>query len=104
MAALVMFDTHAVITRLEASGFSPKQAEGLVAEQVKFMDDGLATKRDLQDNKQELKQDIKDLRQELKQEINELRQEIKTLEMRLTIKLGAMMVVMIGVLAALKLV
>lgn len=69
----IVFDSHAFVKKLVAVGFTEKQAEVFAKEQVKLIEDGLATKRDL-----------------------------KELEMRVVIKLGAMMVALVGVLVALK--
>jgi phage host-nuclease inhibitor protein Gam len=46
----------------------------------------------------EMKAEIAELRAEMKAEIAELRQEMKSLENRLLIKLGALIVIMLGVL------
>ena len=71
MSALV-FDTHAFIKELTDAGMPEAQAEVLVRRQARLIDEQLATKRDL-----------------------------KELELRLTVRLGAMMVVAIGVVATL---
>jgi hypothetical protein len=81
-ASLTMIDTHASIKKLVAVGFTERQAEVLVEEHTRLADDQLATKQD----------------------IKGLKHDIKELELRMTIKMGGMMVVIIGVLAALKLV
>ena len=46
----------------------------------------------------EMKAEVAELRAEMKAEIAELRQEMKSLENRLLIKLGALIVIMLGVL------
>ena len=71
MSALV-FDTHAFIKELTDAGMPEAQAEVLVRRQARLIDEQLATKRDL-----------------------------KELELRLTVRLGAMMVVAVGVVATL---
>ena len=64
-----------------------------------------ATKRDIKDLEQATKRDIKDLGQATKRDIKDLEQatkrDLKDLELRLTVRLGSMMVVSIGVVAAL---
>ena len=71
MSTLV-FDTHAFVKELTDAGMPEAQAEVLVRRQARLIDEQLATKRDL-----------------------------KELELRLTVRLGAMMVVAIGVVATL---
>ena len=72
MSTLV-FDTHAFVKELTDAGMPEAQAEVLVRRQARLIDEQLATKRDL-----------------------------KELELRLTVRLGAMMVVAIGVVATLE--
>ena len=71
MAAL-MFDTLAFVKELIGAGMPEQQAETLARLQATLIDEKLATKRDL-----------------------------KELELRLTLRLGSVMVVFIGVVAAL---
>ncbi len=67
-----VFDTHASVKELTQAGMPEAQAEVLARSQATLIDEKLATKQDL-----------------------------KELELRLTIRLGSMMVVAIGVVAAL---
>jgi hypothetical protein len=96
--ALVMFDTYQFIQTLQASGFEQKQAEAVSSafrqaqEQVE-----LVTKHDLK----ELELTLKGEMQELKGEIQSMRTEIQAAEYRMTIKLGAMMVVAVSAMATL---
>ena len=71
MSTLV-FNTHAFVKELTQAGMPEKQAEVLARSQAMLIDEELATKQDL-----------------------------KELELRLTIRLGSMMVVAVGVVAAL---
>ena len=71
MSTLV-FNTHAFVKELTQAGMPEKQAEVLARSQAMLIDEKLATKQDL-----------------------------KELELRLTIRLGSMMVVAVGVVAAL---
>jgi hypothetical protein len=64
------FDTHAFVKRLTQAGMPEAQAEVLADSQTKLIDEKLATKQDL-----------------------------KELELRLTIRLGSMVVIAIGVVA-----
>ena len=66
------FDTHAFVKRLTQAGMPEAQAEVLADSQTKLIDEKLATKQDL-----------------------------KELESRLTIRLGSMVVIAIGVVATL---
>lgn len=79
----IAFDTHAFVKELTRVGMPEEQAEVLAQSQATLIDEKLATK-----------QDLKEL------EMN-LRREMKELELRLTIRLGSMMVVAVGVVAAL---
>lgn len=71
MSTLV-FDTHAFVKELTQAGMPEEQAEVLARSQAMLIDEKLATKQDL-----------------------------KELELRLTVRLGSMMVVAVGVVAAL---
>ena len=70
--ATIVFDTHAFVKELAEAGMPEKQAEVLARSQATLINETLFTKQDL-----------------------------KELELRLTIRLGSMMVVAIGVVAAL---
>ena len=48
------FDTHAFVKKLVASGFSEKQAEALAEEQADLVEQKLATKRDLREQKKDI--------------------------------------------------
>lgn len=71
MSTLV-FDTYAFVKELTQAGMPEEQAEVLARSQAMLINEKLATKQDL-----------------------------KELELRLTIRLGSMMVVAVGVVAAL---
>ena len=74
--AAIMFDTHAFVKELTGAGMPEPQAEVLARSQAQLIDEKLATKEDL-----------------------------KQLELRLTynltVRFGSMMVVGVGVMAAL---
>ena len=76
---IAAFDTHDFVKRLTGAGMPEAQAEILAREQARMVQERLATKQD----------------------IMELKREITMLEQRLTIKLGAMLVIGVTVLAAL---
>jgi uncharacterized protein YwgA len=60
-----------------------------------------AVKLDIENVRAELKRDIETLRTELKHDIVELRRDMKEQELRLTIKLGAMLAIAVGAVATL---
>lgn len=125
--AAVMFDTHAFVKELTEAGMPERQAELLARSQTTLIDEKLATKedlkklelatkRDLKDLELATKRDMKDLELATKRDIEELAQttkrdieglaqttkrDLKDLELRLTLRLGSMMVVSIGVVTAL---
>ena len=68
----IVFDTHAFVKELTEAGMPEAQAEVLARSQANLIDEKLATKEDL-----------------------------KKLELRLTMRLGSMMVVAVGVVATL---
>jgi hypothetical protein len=83
MNPMIAFDTLAFAKRLREAGYDDKQAEGMAEANAevfqRMLDSTLATKDD----------------------IRELKAEIDTLGMRLTIRLGAMMAVFMGMAVAL---
>jgi hypothetical protein len=93
----VPFDTLKMAQRLEAAGFAAPQAAG-ASEAVTGSD--LATKRDLQATKSELFAEISSVTTELKAARHELLAAIELLRRDMTIKLGGMIFVAVGVLLA----
>src|SRR5262249_23448002 len=98
--------------RLRENGVAQNQAEAHAEAARDFIMAELATKADLLavradvlSVREELKQDLQNVKQELqnvKQELQaELRTSIETLSLRLTVRLGAMMIVALGALATL---
>ncbi len=85
--ATIVFDTHAFVKELAEAGMPEKQAEVLARSQATLIDETLATKQDLKELEARLRRDMKELELRLKHD--------------LTIRLGSMMVVAIGVVAAL---
>ena len=85
--ATIVFDTHAFVKELAEAGMPEKQAEVLARSQATLIDEKLATKQDLKELEARLRRDMKELELRLKHD--------------LTIRLGSMMVVAIGVVAAL---
>ena len=83
----IVFDTRAIVKELAEAGMPEKQAEVLARSQATLIDEKLATKQDLKELEARLRRDMKELELRLKHD--------------LTIRLGSMMVVAIGVVAAL---
>ena len=79
----IVFDTHAFVKELTDAGMPEPQAEVLARTHARLIDEKLATKQDLKELEERLRRDMKEL------------------EFRLTIRLGSMMVIAIGVVAAL---
>ena len=96
--ATIVFDTHAFVKELAEAGMPEKQAEVLARSQATLIDEKLATKQDLKELEARLKRDMKELEARLRREMKELELRLKH---DLTIRLGSMMVVAIGVVAAL---
>ena len=107
--AAIMFDTHAFVKELTEAGMPEAQAEVLARSQAELLDEKLATKEDLKKPELATKRDLKELELATRRDLKELEEKIKRdlneLELRLmyklTLRLGSMMVVAIGVVAAL---
>ncbi|MEO5327303.1 MAG: CCDC90 family protein [Magnetococcus sp. THC-1_WYH] len=112
----LMFDSLAYAKRLKAAGVPDAQAEIQAEIIVEWMEDRLATKlelehvradlkRDIESVRADLKRDIESVRAELKRDIEsvraDLKRDIKELEQRMVIKLGSLMFVAVGAMAAL---
>ena len=123
------FDTHAVVKRLTQAGMDEQQAEALVECQAQLINDSLATKQDIEEVKrdiealrlatkqdieevkrdieevkldiQEVKKDIEALRLETKKDIATLKTDMQKMELRLTLRLGSVIVITMGVFATL---
>jgi predicted phage-related endonuclease len=81
----IVCDTHAFVKELAEAGMPEKQAELLARSQATLIHEILATKQDLKELEDRLRRDLKELELRLKHD--------------LTIRLGSMMVVAIGVVA-----
>ena len=80
----LILDTHAAVNELVSAGMPERQAETVVRQQAKLLEQNLATKTDIEAIKaeiealrQETKAGIEALRQETKADIETLRQETK---------------------------
>lgn len=81
--AAIMFDTHAFVKELTDTGMPEPQAEVLARTHATLIDEKLATKNDLKATKDDLKRELREL------------------ELRLTIRIGSMLAVAIGVVVTL---
>jgi predicted phage-related endonuclease len=107
--ATLAFDTHAFVKELTQAGMPEAQAEVLARSQATLIDEKLATKQDLKELEAHLTRDLKELEARLTRDLKELEdrrtRDMRELELRLkhdlTLRLGSMMVVAIGVVAAL---
>jgi len=82
MSALA-FDTYAAVKKLKEAGFTEQQAEAQTALLTEVIAGDLATKHDIETLRADMKHDMKEL------------------ELRLTIKLGAMLALAVGAVATL---
>ena len=83
----LILDTHASIHELVKAGMPERQAETVVRQQARLLEQNLATKHDIETVKRDIetvkhdietvKRDIETLRQETKADIETLRQETK---------------------------
>jgi len=101
----IAFDTLKFAKRLKEGGFTDQQAETLAQAEAEFIEQSLASKRDVKELETAVKRDVKELEIALKRDIEELRadlkRDLKELEYRMTIKLGAMLAVAVGAMATL---
>ena len=126
---MAVLDTHKAFEHLRAAGYSKEMAEALL-DTLGNSQDTLATKADLNELAQMTKADLNELAQMTKADLNKLAQATKTdlnelaqttradlnklaqttkadlreLELRMTIKVGAMLFAVAGLLVALELI
>lgn len=84
------------ILKLQKVGFTTEQVEAL----ADFMDTQAASKADLFEVRSELKAVLFEVRSDVKADIAAVKSDLKLLEQRMTIKLGGMMMVAVGILLA----
>lgn len=101
----VAFDTLAYARRLKQAGFSEEQAVVQAEALAAVVSETLATKQDLRELALATKQDLRELAVATKQDLRELalttKQDLRELEYRLTFRLGTMLTVAVGSVAAL---
>lgn len=93
----MIFDTLACAQRLKSVGFTDAQAEALAEANREMIADEMVTKSFLQSELAALRSE---LRSELAAAISQLRAEMKEMEMRLTLRMGAIAVAVVAALAA----
>ena len=102
------FDTHTFVKHLTRAGMDEQQAEALVEFQVQLINDSLATKQDIEEVKRDIEalrltteQSIEALRLETKKDIAALKTDMQKMELRLTLRLGSVIIAAMGVFATL---
>ena len=93
---MAMFDTHRAVKTLTGAGFSETQAEALI-DAIGEGHEDLATKADL-------KEHIAAARADMKEQFASVRVDMQALELRLTLRLGALVVAAAVLLAVLELI
>jgi len=101
MRSNIPFDTHAFVKELVAAGVPEPQAEVHARLLGDVVIERLATKDDLALLRQKLRADMGLLRQELRGDMGELRGDMGALELRLTLRFGAMLAAAVGITVAL---
>ena len=103
----IAFDTLKFAKRLKEAGFTEQQAEALADAEAEFIEQNLATKRDIANVKRDIKElevtlrnEIKQLDVKMEQIRSDLARDLKDLEYRMTMKL-TLMVVAVGAMATL---
>lgn len=102
--AVIAFDTLKHVERLTAAGMPDTQAraEASALRDVlaEYLETTIATKQDIQDVKNELKKEIQDVKGALQKEIQDVKIDITRMELRLTIRLSAVMAAMLSIAVA----
>ena len=98
-------DTLQAAKKLKDAGFGESQAEALVAVVSTALDDTVATKADIKEIKGEIAQlaaatkaDIKEVKADINALTAKFKADLQSLEQRMTIKLGGMLIIGLGVL------
>ena len=106
MSATIPFDTHAYVKKLQAAGFTEPQAEVQAQALAELVNEQLATKRDLKELEVNLRRDLKELETILRRDMEAMRLEwkrdMKELELRMTVKLGALIAGGVGLIVILE--
>ena len=100
MSAIV-FDTLAYAKKLKHAGVPEAQAEVQAEAMAELVEERLATKRDLRELEERLTNQMRAMEERLNTRMQELEYKIQELEYKLTVRLGSMIVVAIGIVATL---
>lgn len=90
----IAFDTLAYAKKLKLAGVPEAQAEVQAEAMAELVEERLATKRDLKDLEERLVSQMRGMEERLNSKIQEL-------EYKMTLRLGSMMVVAVGLVATL---
>ncbi len=101
MDQAIAFDTLAYANKLKKAGIPGEQAEVHAVAIAEIVNEQMATKRDIKELETALRHDMKEMDTALRHDIKEMEMRLKEMEMRLTIRMGAMAVVVIGVITTL---
>ena len=94
---MLSFDTHTYVKELQATGFTEAQAEVQAKALKNIIDNDLATKHDIE----LVRHDVELVRRDVKELETKMEVRFKEIELRLTTRLGGMLVVGIAVVATL---
>ena len=97
MEAAAVFDTHRFVKNLTANGFTEKQAEVLVSQQVAMLNSNLATKADIQS----VNERIEALRSDTERHIAELKADMQRWIITVIATLAGILVAVGGLVVAL---
>ena len=97
-ADMLFFDTLAYAKKLKKAGFTDEQAEVQSEALAGVLENNMATKLDIRN----LEHHIVDVKRDMVGMKQELEQKIETLSYKLTIRLGSMLVVAVGLLGSLQ--
>ncbi len=98
----IPFDTHAFVKKLTAAGVPEAQAEVHAEALGELVIERLATREDIQLLKEEIAKLREDLRA-LEEQINaHMESRLKDLELRLTLRFGAMLAAAVAIMAVLQ--
>lgn len=92
----MIFDTLQDSKKLTTAGFTPIQAEAQAEALKEVVEDNLITRFDKYATKSDLEGAVSDLENAVNRLENKLENSLKELELRMTIKLGGMLVAGIG--------
>ena len=103
--ATLPFDTHKAVKELQDAGFEEAQAEAVVATVGSAIVGNVATRHDVVEARNESRSEIQALASELRGEMQalsgELRAEMQAMELRITLRMGGLVVAGVALIIAL---